>query len=273
MKFIAIVSSLLLPFLASAAIPVELPLPVVPDSLREPSQRADYVISHFYDALDFNSPESRDTASVEQNLVNFISLFPHASSPEVIERSVADLIGRAPSDQRELILVSAEKYLYDTESPMVNDEYYIPFAKAAAPSSPLHEYQLAQCMLNRPGTTAADFALTLIDGSQSTLSGALGSDRTLLIFYDPDCDTCHEVMAKVSVKSDVVSGAVKVVAVAIGDDAGQWRSDAAGLPQQWVIARPADDVEVDEIYSIRGFPTILMLDGRGTVVAKNVAIK
>ncbi len=273
MKLTAIISALLFPLVVSAASPVELPLPVVPDSLQQPAERADYIISHFYDSLDFNSPESCDTASVEQNLVNFVSLFPHASSPEVIERAVGKLISGAPADQRELILEAAEKYLYDSESPMINDEYYIPFAKAAAPDSPLHEYQLAQCMLNRPGTKAADFAITLLDGSSSTLSGSLGADLTLLVFYDPDCDTCHEVMARLSAKPDVVSGAVKVVAIALGDDVAQWRSDASGLPQQWAIARPSDGVEVDEIYSVRSFPTILMLQGNGTVVAKNVRIE
>lgn len=273
MKLNTILLSALFPIALQAGVPVELPLPHVPDSLRDPSQRADYVIEHFYDALDFSLPDALDTASVEQNFVNFVSLFPHASSAEVIDKAAAELLRRATPEGKNLLMSTAEKYLYDMESPMTNDEFYMPFLRAVASSNPLYGYQLQQCGMNRPGTQAADFNIVALDGSESSLLKSLGDGSTLLIFYDPDCDQCHEIMARVAKKPDVQSGKVKVIAVALSDDDAMWRSDADNLPVQWLISRPGKDVDIESLYSIRGFPTVLMLDSKGTVIAKNVKIQ
>lgn len=272
MKLSTILFSALLPIAVRAGVPVELPLPEVPDSLRNPADRADFVIEHFYDALDFSSPEALDTASVEQNFVNFVSLFPHASSTDVIDKAASVLLRRSTPESRALFMSTAEKYLYDIESPMTNDEFYLPFVRVVASDNPIYEYQLGQCELNRPGTMAADFPIVDINGAKSTLLKSLGKNRTLLVFYDPDCDLCHEVMSRIAAKPDVVSGDVKVIAVSLSDDEDAWHSDAANLSRQWLISIPDEDFDVESVYSVRGYPTILMLDSKGTVIAKNVKI-
>ena len=42
-------------------------------------ERAEYIISRFWDGMDFaDTLRSRDRQFMEQNFVNFLSLFPHA---------------------------------------------------------------------------------------------------------------------------------------------------------------------------------------------------
>ena len=58
----------------------ELPLPAIPDSLRTPRKRAAYLLAHFWDSMSFaDTLRSRNPGFMEQNLVNYLSLFPHRS--------------------------------------------------------------------------------------------------------------------------------------------------------------------------------------------------
>lgn len=53
----------------------ELPLPSVPSGITTTEDRAAFVARHFWDALDFRSdPLAVDTAFMEQNFANFISV-------------------------------------------------------------------------------------------------------------------------------------------------------------------------------------------------------
>ena len=59
----------------------ELPLPSVPETLREPAERADFVVAHFWDGMDFTDRRrALDSAFVEQNFANFASVLPYATA-------------------------------------------------------------------------------------------------------------------------------------------------------------------------------------------------
>ena len=61
--------------------PVELPLPAIPDSLTVPERRAAYVAMHFWDAMDWKDhARSLDTAFVEQNFANYLTVLPLADT-------------------------------------------------------------------------------------------------------------------------------------------------------------------------------------------------
>ena len=54
---------------------LQLPLPAVPEELRSPEERAAFVSSHFWDALDFSrDSRSLDTAFIEQNFANYLAV-------------------------------------------------------------------------------------------------------------------------------------------------------------------------------------------------------
>ena len=107
----------------------ELPLPEIPSTLRSAPERAAYVVTHFWDDMDFRDTLcSRDTAFMEQNFVNFVALFPHAESTS-LQPAVRNLMRRAEADPvaYTLLMEIAEKYLYEPVSPMLNEEYFIFF--------------------------------------------------------------------------------------------------------------------------------------------------
>lgn len=110
----------------------ELRLPSVPDSLRTPAKRAAYVVTHFWDDMDFrDTARSHDQNFMEQNFVNYLSLFPHTPA-DTLEIAIPQLMRLAETDTvaYNLLADMADKYLYDTESPMLDEESYIIFLEA-----------------------------------------------------------------------------------------------------------------------------------------------
>lgn len=116
----------------------DLPLPAIPASLRTPHERASYLLAHFWDGMSFaDTLRSRNPGFMEQNLVNYLSLFPHAPA-EARTRAVHLLMQRAEADKPAYLLLAelAEKYLYATGSPMQSEEHFIPFLEETARTPP-----------------------------------------------------------------------------------------------------------------------------------------
>ncbi|MCM1096200.1 MAG: DUF5106 domain-containing protein, partial [Terasakiella sp.] len=68
----------------------ELPLPVVPDSLRTPAARAAYVVGHYWDAMDWTDTTAlADTAFIEGTFAGFAAVMPHAPAADAARAAVA----------------------------------------------------------------------------------------------------------------------------------------------------------------------------------------
>ncbi len=266
--------------LTSPSLGNELPLPAVPDSLRTPRDRADYIVRHFWDAISpTDTAALRNATFIEQNFVNFASLFPHASAEAVDEALNARIKASAADSVAMRVLLSvAERYLYEPESPVFNEESYIVILRNVTSSRPFdtltmsrYDYQLAEALKNRRGSEAADFKMTLPDGNVTTLhSLAAQADRTVVMFFDPWCDHCLDVITRL----DTLCGTIPVVAVYFeGDDEG-WTKAREVIPQDWIVAyTPGNPVEEGEIYSIRRLPTLYLIDRTGKVLGKDITVE
>lgn len=271
------------PSAASPEVP-ELPLPQVPATLRTPPERAAYIVRHFWDALDFaDTLRSRDRDFMEQNFVNCLSLFPIADTA-ALAPAVATLVGRAQSDAEALSLLAetAEKYLYEQDSPLFNEEYYLLFADALA-TAPLHDYerlrieaQRTAMRKNRVGMTAADFSFETPDGRRLRLSEAAQGRTLLLLFYDPDCDHCMQTIAELAASeplNEAVSrGCMAVVAVYAGfgsRDRAAWLRTLDRLPAAWTVGFDGGTIYTRDLYVLRNLPALYLLDSSGRVLLKD----
>lgn len=259
-----------------------LEMPAMPDSLRLPSDRAAYLLLHFWDNMDFTDRQhARDEAFMVQNFVNFLSVMPIAG-PQAITAAVDNLYRSAASDPvvQEMLDNMAEDYLNGNGSPMRNEEIFIAYLDGRlAQTSPDNavrqrlEYQKAMLMLNRPGTVAADFRIEDRKGRELQLSEAVtSSDKpTLLVFYDPDCEDCHVALWELSHGEQF--DRLNVVAVYPDDDAERWLEDAAAMPEKWTVARAKDSIEEDGLYDIPATPTIYLIDKDMKVILKNAVLE
>lgn len=263
----------------------QLPLPVVPPTLKKPADRAIYIIDHFWDGLDFSDTAvSRDMRLIEQSFADYTSLFPvvndstarlQSAVDRLVKASEADSI--AAAGLREI----AEIYLYDVVSPMHNDDYYRFYLNSFIKSDGLedgmrlrYEYQLEEIDKNRVGETAADFGLVAKDGSETTLSHEVaGVPLTVLMFYNPFCSECHDIssaMADDPILAKAVAAARLQLIAVIAD--GVWSDNASAVPLDCPIkefAAKDNCVEDEQIYSIRVIPTLYVLDSEMKVVMRD----
>jgi hypothetical protein len=252
-------------------------MPDVPDSLQSVEERAAYVVAHYWDAMDFTDRAlSLDTAFIEQNFANFAAILP-MSPPDEADRAVAALVSRAGADPKafSLIASTAEKYLDDPNSPMRDEETYIHFLRHISEAPFLSDverirprHRLADALKNRPGSQAADFGFVDRSGSSTTLMRELAPNPlNLLIFYDPDCSQCKEIMGRLSALA--LPQEVGIIAVDVEDDHDAWQRTKDSLPARWQVGFATTPVLDDGLYVLAASPTLYLLDSTGKVILKD----
>ena len=258
----------------------ELPLPSIPQTLTAPEDRAAYLTAHFWDAMDFaDTTLTADRAFMEQNFANFASVFP-ALTPQALKAAVSSLMAKASASTAAYRTLTdiAEKYLYDPNSPMLNEEHYVAFLEETAGSPLLSEaerskqaFNLRCALKNRQGTVAADFSYTDRQGRHRTLH-TTEAETLMLIFYDPDCGHCTEIMDKMkgdtALRDAITSGSIKVLAIYSDGDRPLWERTKGGLPAEWTVGFDTSGIQEHGTYILRAMPTVYILDREKRVIAK-----
>lgn len=254
----------------------ELPMPEIPANITDPTQKADYAVLHFWDTMDWNdSTRTLDPAFIEQNFSNFAFLLTYADTP-ARRKSIGRLLeaAKVSSDVYELMTSTAELYLYDPNSPMLSEELYMDFAEhmVNAPypnqSAAIRPAEQIQSMRkNRPGSTITDFDFVTRDNKKTSLHKeiaglAKAAPQIMLVFYDPECDHCHDVLKNIPDKPGVIT-------VYSGDSFDKWAEDAETLPKSWIVGFDDGSIQDDGLYELRAMPYIFALKPDGTVLTKD----
>lgn len=264
--------------------PAELPLPLVPDSLTDPVSRADFILYHFWAGMDFSDTAlCRDTAFMEQNFVNFINLYGYGSEKGCAS-ATRELMRRAAGNRSATVFLTeiAEKYLYEPNSPMRNETSYIFFLREFQSSSALDEgtksrfsHQLADALKNRPGFLAADFHFIERSGRRMSLHSLPPAPQLLLVFYDPDCETCKSVIDDLArdehIAERVATGELVVLALDAESDRDRWEATCRSLPADWLVGFNTDNLLARGLYVYAATPTLYLLDKDKRVLAKDIA--
>ena len=220
----------------------ELPLPTVPDTLRRPQERAAYVMHHFWDALDFSDTlRSCSRPFMEQQVVNFLSLLPHAA-PDAAACAFDSLYARASAAPCALTLTDdlLRIYLDGEGSPVRSEAGYamalrahLRYLCAQGFDTTTVSSRLREVTGNAVGTQAPDFAFRTADGALQRLHG-LQAPRLLLFFFSADCDHCRQQLEALRASEPlgraVSEGALQVLAVCLNDEAELQREARDMLP-------------------------------------------
>ncbi len=261
----------------------ELPMPIIPDSLTTSGERAAYAVCHYWDSMDFNDQAmATDSALVEQSFSNFITLLPHADETSR-HRAVSILLNNAAAgsaDGYNLIMSTAEHYLWNPESPYCSEELYLPFvdyAIARDKDDIVYADRRDVIMKNRPGSISPDFTVRDRNGDNIRLRNHDVGVTTLLMFYAPDCDRCHSAIEALSadpaINNAIANGTLRLLAVYIGDNTKAWTEHAATLPQSWQVAIDSQStIDNDELYTIRATPSFYLIDPSDTIIFKDAPL-
>ena len=261
------------------------PYPQIPTMLVEPQQRANYLLMHYWDNVDF-----RDMTLVmnddfmEQGFVDYLSVLPIVDN-QTAEKSVEAMMKRAEISKtayKRLVNI-AEKYLFEPNSPMVSDEMYIMFLNQVLKTTMLSnvekarfDYQHKALMKNRVGSVATDFIYIDSKGETKSLHKFV-ADETLLIFYDPDCDNCTEIIEQLRynkvLNAKIASGHLRVLAIYAEDNADLWKKELSKMPANWSVGRAVSKIRALGLYVLRAMPAIYLLDKDKKVIKKDALPK
>ncbi len=259
----------------------EFALPVLPVAMGE-EQQLDYLREHYWDRFRFADTlalREADTLQLLRRFGYYIALFADAPTHRA---PIEELMRRASSSRPMLDLFSylAEEVLHNPNSPLRNDELYIPVLEAqlAAPYYdeyeriiPEHDLRLAR--QNRLGEPANDFAYTLSDGRKGRLYG-IEADYVLIFFNNPDCAMCKEIREAISasplIMRKIADGSLKILALYPDEDLTAWHAYRNQIPARWINAYDAGCVlRETEAYALNAIPSLYLLDRQKRVLLKD----
>lgn len=276
--------------------PVPFPEVEIPGMITEPAERMSYVLVHFWDGMvsrtlsglcDSTHVEGVLKSDVEKQFGMYATLLWNAPVDEACS-SVSRLFTSVEACEKrdtssnvfETMASLVQKYLYDPNSPLRNEEFYLPYVKGLAASEctpetmrPAYSYDAEMCSMNRIGTRAADFSFTDLGGRVHTLYG-VKADYTLLFFSNPGCPNCREITEMLESDEGIAamesSGRLAVVNVYIDKEIDKWKSFASEYPSEWICGYDQNYIiREDQIYNVRAIPSLYLLDGDKRVLMKD----
>ena len=275
-----------------------LPFPDVlpPAMMEDPQDRAEYMALNMWNALtdpsrtfpcDSHLVSGVKKSDVEYKFAGWIQVLG-MNRRTVAEKAVDKLYSKslacekkdAASNVFETFTDLVEKYLYDPNSPMRDEDLYGIYASHLAdyegyPEAVRERYarEAALCALNMVGTEAADFRFADRRGKIRTLYG-IDAPYVLLFFSNPGCEACMNIINVLkedpTISGLISSGRLKVLNIYIDEDLEAWRSYMPIYPEEWYNGFDPDFVIRNEtLYNVRAIPSLYLLDSDKTVLLKD----
>lgn len=247
----------------------------------ESLKQYEHYVAHFWDDFRFDIGDDVDRYSAEEVYTAFAKYVMTIPAPKA-DSLLRTLIHRAEAS-RPVLDFFAEmtgEILYDPNSPLRNDEYYIPILEELAKSPLYDEYdrQIPQHTLhivkqNRLGEVANDFRYTLPNGTQHSLH-ALDADYTILLFNNPGCEMCKEVIQEIehSKRLSELSSKHRIVTLAIypDEDIEAWRQYLPQMPKGWICGYDKEmTLTHKRLYDLKAIPSLYLLDKKKHVLVKD----
>ena len=275
-----------------------LPFPDVkiPAMMTGSADVAEYISMHYWDGL---TDPSRDypcdslyvsgvkKEDVEQKFADWnavLGVLPRAIADKAVnalyEKAAACERKDTSSNVFDTFVMLAEKYFYDPNSPVRNEDHYHAFVRNLASFEGFDEavrgkyaYQARMTALNREGTVAADFRFADRNGRIHSLHG-INAPMTLLFFSNPGCDACMEIIKVLSghegISAMIDEGRLAVINIYIDEDIQAWRDYMPVYPDKWYNGFDPDMVIRGEtLYNVRAIPSLYLLDEQKRVILKD----
>ena len=257
-------------------------LPAIPPSRLSAAEQQEWLRWHYWDRFNFSDTlflTRVDSSQLFEAYARYVVLLggrPTDGAP------MDSLMRRASTSRRMLDYFSkmAEVVLHDPNSPLRNDEFYIPVLEAQLRApwydeyeriAPQYDLQIAR--QNRLGQPANDFRYTLASGRSGTLYG-LDAEYVLLFINNPGCAMCREIREAISsspmLTEMIEHGRLQVLAIYPDEDLSEWRAYRDEMPASWINAYDKGCVIRNELlYDLHAIPALYLLDRNKRVLVKD----
>ena len=255
-------------------------------------ERMDYALSHYWDAFikgaDGFKTDSLKVAGVSMaemekatgTYASLVRIMPPEESAQALGALENKLDEKGDTALFKGVASLIEKYFYDPQSPVRNEDAFGAFCAAASESpllttaeKELYAKWASLASLAAVGTKAPDFDFIDLTGRHRTLHGLRG-EWTVLIFGNPDCTACRTLVEMIEGNEDlgrsVSDGTVSFVDIYVDEDIEAWRASVKDFPKNWTLGYdPFGIIRADTVYHLRAIPSIYLLDKEKTVILKD----
>ena len=276
----------------------DFPYPTVPAVYVDPDERRDWILDHFWDAFlagdglcDTSAVLGVRRSDVEGQVALFAQELEQLPLPEAqkkMRRFFSQVEERQAADTASHVFLLMEeivsRYLYDPNSPVRDEDLYLPYVEGLAASRftreearPGYVYEARMCALAPVGSVAPDFRFKDARGRTRRLHDVKA--RTILLFFsNPGCYACLEIIntleAVPGIRDRIARGDFAVVNVYIDEDLAAWRAYEPNYPRDWLCGYDPDGlVRSDRIYNVRAIPSLYLLDGQKRILMKDAPVE
>lgn len=272
-----------------------------PPAMLDPQEKVYYVTEHYwYDLLrpgrgypcrDSTLVSGIATREVEQAVANYSMLLCQMPLDKACDY-ISSLAGRlcecekadTSSNVFEELTSLLQRYLYDPNSPLRDEDVYCPFARRMSECDLLDPSRRAAfskdaalSSLNRRGGIAADFSFSDASGKVYTMHG-IKADYTVLFFSNPGCTACKEIIDALNgseiVRAKIGTGELAVLNIYIDEQLDEWYKYMPIYPETWYNGYDHNYIiRGDELYNVRAIPSLYFLDRDKRVLLKDATVE
>ncbi len=278
----------------------DFPMVTPPAMMQDTGEIIEYMAMHYWDAF-LARPQEADKVylcdslhisgvpegDLEQGFANYIYILenlPIKQAQKAVRQMAVKIDEYESADTSsnifETFVDMAEKYMFDPNSPLRNEDLYSPFAGVLSQSQHLdsatrdrYDHVAAMCRLNEIGTKAADFRFSDKRGREYTLYG-MKTEYILLFFSNPGCHSCLEIINALkedsTVSQMIADKRLAVLNIYIDEDLKEWKEYMPIYPEEWYNGFDQDlAIRTDRTYNVRAIPSLYLLDADKTVLLKD----
>lgn len=257
-------------------------IPALPPSTLNPEEHRAYMVEHYWDKFDFS--DTLFIAEVDtSHMATAFAIYATGYVPDSLAHSAMSRLMQKASASRKMFdyfMTLSEMVLHDPNSPLRDDERYIPVLEAAI-ASPLYdeyermpyEYDLKVAMQNRVGYKANDFVYTL-SSERSARMYNVKAEYLLIFISNPGCPMCRDIREQL-MSSPLLNelserGKFKVLVIYPDKDLEAWREHLGDYPLSWINAYDKGGVITEQnLYDLKAIPALYLLNKDKVVMAKD----
>ncbi len=257
-------------------------LPPIPPVALSPDEKRDFLREHYWDRFDFGDTLFVQRADSSRMLDAYAQFIAVLSDRPADPAPMQALMQRASASRPMLdyFVWLASQVVADPNSPLRNDEFYIPVLEAQL-ASPFYDeyerigpdYELRLAMQNRVGRPANDFRYTLASGASGSLY-SLKADYVLLFINNPGCPMCRQIRETIGASTMlfdfIAQGRLKVLAFYPDENLDEWRAYREHIPASWINSYDKGCVVREtSAYDLSAIPALYLFDCRKRVLVKD----
>lgn len=258
-------------------------VPELPKSADTQEKKAEFIIKNYWQNFNFGDTVLVHRPQItEQAFADYINILGQVPL-ELANNGIGIMMKKAEVKNEMFVCFATlcEKYLYDPNSPVRNEELYLTVLENIFATKCLddihkerykHQYKIA--LRNRVGRKATDITYKLFSGEKSNLY-SIKADLTLIYFNNPECNDCGVVMRNLAhsavINNMLNTGKLKLLAFYPDKDLSVWNRHQADYPSPWINGHDSkgEMVKDKEIYDLKAIPSLYLLDGQKNVLLKD----